>query len=84
MLGAVSVGAGRAKVSALRVERLDKARADSGRAAWLVARTALLDCIGELIELADGGQVTKRYLTELRVPRERGALARDESRQGGR
>ncbi|MEV2269253.1 class I SAM-dependent methyltransferase [Nonomuraea africana] len=33
----------------------------------LPARAALLDCVGSLIETRYGGQITKRYLTELRT-----------------
>jgi len=35
------------------------------------AREGMLDCIGELIESRYGGQITKRYLTELRVAERR-------------
>jgi SAM-dependent methyltransferase len=39
------------------------------RALEPAARTALLRCIGQLIDLRYGGHITKRYLTELRVAR---------------
>jgi hypothetical protein len=37
------------------------------RALAPAARAALLGCIAELIDGRFGGQITKRYLTELRV-----------------
>lgn len=49
---------------------LDLLKSYSGhRALELPARTRLLDCIAELITSAYNGEVTKRYLTELRVAR---------------
>lgn len=51
-------------------EYLDLLQSYSGhRALEPPARTRLLDCIAELITGAYNGEVTKRYLTELRVAR---------------